>query len=618
MKVNYKFFLIAICIIGVGIIIQSQEIANQYGDGRVKVDTRIEKKTANGLDTYDFKADSSLTVHYTSQNGASKPVTYSQLESFQLKNGENVAPYLVFNERGKIVEAKFKTGKEGDYILGNEIVKLKKGSIVSFKDGKAEIKIPGDKIEPPSVINSKEKGETSFMYDSLDGQGIFLGAYKIKGGVGFENGNYFIQNQEQLELGDIVIANPNHIKTFIDFKGIINGGYKGAYISMDRERGVLVLGANIEQAGPAVKINPENAYGYYFDSPNTDHMAFKVLGNKDGSYVMIRKSAPLGKNQEFKIVPEIEHLNQFIMDQDYKSVYYNSKNEKMYLRPNGNLIKEFPASADSTTVATTISGSFKTKNSRIERVMEDMKVGVGNYNEIVFGKNKRFMRVKAYKDYPRLYTGVSDLEIYNYELTEAGFEKLTKVNVVAADSSGTAYLSKQSNIRYLFDLMNSIPTQQARMLKRLKLYDQVSGAYARAYSDGTVQMTVGRGYMDGDTWRHEMAHQVDFNGGSGRFNSMWYGSGIDRNVKTSSYSYNGGETVSEWLAYTGLTSDKQIKNMLGENWQNNKWYRAAFAVGWHNYLYTHERIAEIFGRAGLKYDKESLYRYMSDVGINIK
>lgn len=570
---------------------------------------------SNGGNQFTFKPGGRLTVQY-----GGKTYEYASLSNVDFfEGGTSITkePQIIFGDDGLIKEAYFTTGKEGMYFLGNEVVSLSAGSKVVFKDGKAMIRISEEEFKPPTVIQG-QKGQSSFTYFSSSINGIKLSQYYIKGGLGWENGMHFIQLQDKLELADIVIANPNHVKTFIDFSGKINFAYPGAYISLDRTNGILATGTNTNTDGPALMIAKDNAYGLRFDN-DKDHFAFKALAHPAGSYVILKKSSEAG------VVPEIEHLNDFVMNQDDKSIFYSSSTGNLYIYPNGRLIKDFGEGGGSSTVAMTLTQSFNTNKGVIDRTIGDFVVGISNYNEIGVGRNKRFIRLHHYPRNPAFYTGISDIEGYNYDLTEAGFERQTGIQLVGADAAGMAYVSKPQNIRYLYDLLGSIPIEQTHMVKKIYFHSGFGNYYAITYSrDMSVHMTVGEGAtssgnaLSAAVWRHEMGHIIDFHGGNnGLFDRMWYNSGIDDNVIISNYAHTSGERISEFVGDLAYLSNDGIKQTLGNNWQNNKWYRAAFAVVWYNHGFTYQRIGEIFGGVGLPYDVNSLYSYMREVGIRI-
>ncbi|MBS3081100.1 hypothetical protein J4221_06520 [Candidatus Pacearchaeota archaeon] len=564
---------------------------------------------------FQFSDGGSLTLNY---NGRS--FIYSELKAVDFQENGNAIkkePQILLDEKGKIKEAYFMTGKEGEYVLGNDVLKLPADSKVIYKEGKAIVQIPKNTIDIPQTLS--EKGN-SYMFYSNGDNGIYLGEYLIKGGLGYENGNFFIQNQNKIEIAELVISNPAHVKTYIDFNGKINFGYNGAYISMDSNNGVLVIGSNVNKPSPAVMIKKENAYGFRFDSEN-DHIAFQVSGNSDGSYFKIKKGST-------GIVPEYEHLNDFVMNQNGKSFYYNSNLKQLYAYQEGRLIKDFGEATGNTagSVASTLTGSFKTENGRIDKILGNNVLAIGNNNEFGVGDNKRFVRLRHYPRYPGFYTGISDLEAYNYFLTEGGFERITGIKLIAEDSSGRAYLKDPKNIRYLYDLLFSIPTEQARMVRRMHFENNVWGAAAYAVSDMSVHFEVGRKSPSGNNlhpriWRHEMGHIVDFRGGNKRkFDRMWYNRGLYNKVYTSGYSHKEAEQISEFIGWFSFLDEdgygRSTKQLLTTN-KNSKYWRAAFAVAWYNHGFTYQRIAEIYSQAGLKYDVDSLYGYIRDVGIRI-
>ena len=612
-EMKFKIILIAVMLIVIVLIGIVSPITEKITGTEINYNERVEIDGRK----FTFLSGGSLTVNYNNRN-----YEFSELSKVDFtENGVNTVrePEIIFDNNGKIKEAYFTTGKDGEYILGNEILSLKKGTKVIFKDGTALIQVPGEVFQPPRTADNK-LGEASFTFYSEGDRGVRLGEHLIKGGLGYEQGNYFIQKQDKLELTDIIISNPNHVKTYIDFEGKVNFAYKGSYISMDRNNGNLVVGSNVGNPSPAIMVKKENAYGLKFDSDN-DHFAFQSSGSVDGSYFKIKR----GKSG---IVSEMEHLNGFVMNENDISFFYNSEKEKLYSYTKGKLIKDF-GEAGNSMVAASLTGSFKTKNNRIEKSIDSV-LGISNFNEYAFGKDKRFIRLKHYNKNPGFYTGISDLESYNYELTEQGFERITGIQLIADDDSGRSYLNNPNNIKYLYDLLFSIPIEQTKMVNRMHFASSLWGAYGRAKLDGrttSVHFTVGGGAtgsgnrLSADTWRHEMGHVVTFRGGrNGRFDRMWYDSGIDGIAVTSGYSKNRGERISEFLgnfAYHNQDDYGRSINHLLNSHSNKDWWRAAFAVAWYNYGFTYERTGEIFSQAGLPYDVNSLYGYMRKVGIRV-
>ena len=604
MKINFIFMFVLF----IGIISAATIEIN-----KIKIDHDDKVNYNKQTNSFDFSQGGSLNVVY---NG--NKYSYSDLSSVDFKQGGATItknPQIVFGSDGKIKEAYFTTGKDGNYALGNEILQLPSGTKVAYKDGKAIIQIPGKTFTPPKQI---DRGNVnSYMFYSHNDQGIQLGEYLIKGGLGYEKGNYFIQDQTSLALADFVIANPNHVKTYIDFEGRQNYAYQGAYISFDKSRGVFVLGSNVNAPSPSVMFTKDNTYGLKFDS-DKDYFAIRSSGGSSRSYFKITKSAP-------GIVPEMENFNDFWLDQNGRGFASIDGNLIGY---KSHLIKDFGEHSSSSSVAVTLSGLYRTRNSIVERTIGNQVMGFSNFNEYAFGPNKRFIRLKHYKNHPAFFTGISDVESYNYDLTEKGFERLTGINLIAEDSSGTSYLNDPKNIRYLYDLVASIPKQQKNMLDEMHFHSHTPWAYGFAQYSGDhfeVHFTVGQeatasgNRLSAETWRHEMGHIVDFYGGrKGNFDKMWYNTGIDNKVIVSGYAHKNGERISEFIGHTAFASDSEIKELLGNNWHQDKIKRAAFAVAWYNYGFTDERISEIFSGVGLKYDRESMYGYMMEVGINIQ
>ena len=610
-EMKFKIILIAVMLIVIVLIGIVSPITEKITGTEINYNERVEIDGRK----FTFLSGGSLTVNYNNRN-----YEFSELSKVDFtENGVNIVkePQIIFDDSGKIKEAYFITGKDGEYILGNEILNLQKGTKVIFKDGTALIQVPGEVFQAPRTADNKV-GETSFTFYSDGDKGVKFGEHLIKGGLGYEQGNYFIQKQDKIELADIIISNPNHLKTYIDFEGKVNFAYKGSYISMDRNNGILVAGSNVNNPSPAIMVKKENAYGLKFDSDN-DHFAFQSSGSVDGTYFKIKRSKP-------GIVPEMEHLNGFELNENDKSFYYDGEKEKLYYTK-GKLIKDF-GEAGSSMVAATLTGSFKTKNGRIESAIGDSVLGISNFNEYSFGKDKRFIRLKHYNKNPGFFTGISDLESYNYELTEQGFERITGIQLVADDSSGRSYLNDPKNMRYLYDLLFSIPLEQTKMVNRMHFAS--GGGNAEAGINGrttSVYFTLGRATSSGNrlsasTWRHEMGHVVDFRGGRNRrFDRMWYDSGINNIAITSNYaSDSGAERISEFIgnfAYHNQDEyERSINHLLNSN-KDKDWWRAAVAVAWYNYGFTYERTGEIFSQAGLPYDVNSLYGYMRKVGIRV-
>ena len=349
--------------------------------------------------------------------------------------------------------------------------------------------------------------------------------------------------------------------------------------------------------------------------------------------------------------------------------------------------------------------AFFRVNENGERVRgaEDKFLGVSSRNEMEFGKNSRFIKTRAYgldkkereklsgndpyrhiyikkrggvssqDPYDYFYTGISDSEIYNYMLSEEGFERLTGIQlgqgfVTTGREWRTDYLNtdypqvNSYRARHLMDLYYSLP-EGNKVPKRIILFeDRYPGTSYTAVTTPdeyrTVEMSTHKSgeyitwskvqkvnresgqvtYLDRYSFpllnagilRHEIVHANDFYSENTRaydLSEVWSGSGLINRVRSSKYAdrvyKNGGmmERITEFVEeYSYDDKDwfgRDSRDLLRSR-ELGSAYRAAFALMWHQKVMTYDRVTQVLTRAGFDASPSSLMKYMRDYGIDTK
>lgn len=566
----------------------------------------------NGDKKYTLDEGQSITISYTDNNGRSKNFEYQNL-----KKDSNGDIDFTFNKNGRIIEAHFKTSKEGNYVLGNQEIILPKDAEVDFSNGETKIKIPVDtKISAPKIITGDEKPDSVLIYTSANGNflfenGNFFG-FRDKNGA-FKDGVLKYDGNFYFEKGDAVmnkmqIVNPG-IKTYIDFKGEVNKNYNGAYISMDEKNGIFVTGSNIDQFGPKINFQEGNPYGLRVKQ--NDHFAVQALGNPEGNYVKIT-------NRGNKLIPKIETLNEFGINADGKTVHYNSKSEKLYLSLKV-LIDGFKTGTSSVPVEL---ASLKTNGGKEVSISKYGNVlGITDDVEFAWGKNPSFIQTtSSHKNYPSLKKGFSnDWLYYNLKNVNDINRFLTgKLNI----NDDVGVLNDPKNVRWFTDLLKGLPNPVYGSISRIQIQKNIpygDGHVAGlTHSDGLVQIT-GSNFQP-RTLRHEITHSYQFrNSNPNIFWSDWksvgyYYTNDDRELVPSagSVSTYGSTNIHEDGAEYGnyIYEPSFWSPLISSNNQYNQIYRGKLSVLRKNNFITQKEYDAIFS-AG-KLDSSNPQKYIDE------
>jgi len=483
-KILFALILFSLVIISITDIIADLTITTP-SNNQITFSTDITPQVIDGNYHYTLKDGDSLTVKYG---------TGFISEYKILKSSSAGQPRLVFDSVGRLTEADFKTGSDGNYVFGNEQISLLAGTEVHFKEGKVNIKLPNEKMPTnlPFSVNNKS-GESIFEFLSSNnkfsiGDNVFTGE-KLK----FENGNLFFDFKGNAKLNTLDIINENGIKTYIDFKGEVNKGYKGAYISIDDKKGIFVTGSNINKRGVKINFDKNNPYGLRI--LDNDHFAVWSLGNSDGAYVRIVNR--INQNR----VPVMDTLNQFIINFDERSAHYNADLQNLYFSPEV-LLDGFQTGK--TTSAIEIL-SFKGSFDKIEPVSsEDGKPSIlGIIPEAwwAYGTNPEFIKTDiGYPEFSSVKRGFSNSWLYYNVNTVDDFHNLFGNKVRLHDTRGTA---NSQNLGYLRDVLASLPSRYWDEVGTLHIYNNRGGGNGLG-GNGQVELNIdSRG-----TIVHELGHEI--------------------------------------------------------------------------------------------------------------
>ncbi|VVB78243.1 Uncharacterised protein [uncultured archaeon] len=562
---------------------------------------------------------------------------YSNLEKLKIKIQENGKwvekesdAKIVINSKGEIEEAYFTSVNGGKYDLGNERIDVPKGGGVIYRKekgvGKAQVSVPANtKINPPVAYSKGDRTEVS--YRTWDNGVLELSnGYKIKGAIVSFTGDQisFVgeSSDSQVEIDSMKMKKSSDSsawsKTYLDFKGEVSKNYDSAYVSFNEANGKVVIGSNANSVNsPDVMFSEGNPYGIkmekYMSADKsgkqvqvTPNFEVEVKGNSKGAYFSIQDRTKQGKT------PLVETLNDFAINQDNGGFYYDSGKGQIYLRSTGPVVKGFGDNYAGTGSVPMEIHSYKTgDNGEKVEIKSNRVLVTSSSNEYGYGPNPNFIRINYYKQSPKLFTGVSNYLFYNYALTKDGFERFSGLKLVADDNAGSKWLSNPDNIRYLYDIMESVPSEQMKMIKTIHFKNSFWTCHAYAdSSDMSMHMSV-YDNLDADVMRHEMAHIVDFNDGAGNFRKEWDGKGLDRGPQTYSYGYEDMEDISTFLEIFSYGDDSKIKQYIDNSNPKHNYWRARVAVAYDNYYFTKSRMEEIYKAAGLPYDANALNKYRS-------
>ena len=541
------------------------------------------------------------------------PATISELNSFKVKGGTLTTNYkgdtrnygnldsqkrneFIFDRSGNLKEAYFTPAQSGKYRLGNKEFSVPAGADVIYKDGVATItKYGGDKIEKPTKIDSitDPSEDIILAYQSDKGGFTLENGDKFTGILKYRDGFFF---DSDAKIGSLEIKNPEQVPTYLFYDGEPKD-VDAAYISMDKEKGKLTVGCNVDVKGPIVKLDEGNPFGVRIEKG--DNFAMRPLGNSQGSYISIQNREKDGK------VPYVETMNQWMMNQDGKSVYFNTNDGKLHLKTNGVLMNEFGESfANSGSTPLEVHG-FKTIDGKKMDISKYANVlGIGNMNNFGYGPDPKFIKTHVLNYYkqkkaPGLFTGFSNSLAYNYDHTLRGLQKF--VGVPITDSVGVTKDPK--NIQMLMDIFAGIPTKDFKKwgVNKFKIVGSGWWAGLADPSDKTFYINVNGGGFNPGVIRHELTHMHDFTFGySSSFNKEWRAIGGDAGPHTYSYGYTGAEDTSTFAEFTYRTDP--WKNWLSDSYKYSAKFRARIAVFTKYGFMSRSEASRLYSLGGLPSD----------------
>lgn len=603
--INKKFVFLMIIVVLVGLL-------NVYSL-EVKIGEKIQEFNDKIDNKYELDENQEIEIIYGTETDK-KSVKFSSLKRLD----EDKASITV-DKDGKISKANFKTGKEGDYLLGNELVKIPKDAEVRFNENKANIKLPDnyelsqDIIEP---VNKNEERKVVFEFTNNKNQFSFKdkGILKVDNGKGlkFENGNYFIDYEGKAELNSLNIIN-GKTKTYIDFKGEV-GNYKGAYISMDEKKGVFVTGSNIDEFGPKISFDKNNPYDLRIN--DNDHMAVQSLGNENGNYIKIMNRKNDGK------VPLMETLNEFGINFDKKTIHYNSVSEKLYFSPKV-LIGGFETKESSVPIE--IQG-FKKKNGGKEAVFRNKEgkinvVGIADEAEWGYGSNPSFIKTTTgYRaPYTSLKRGFSNAWFYYNIKTVQDMERFLGNKIKIYDNA--RLLNNQKDVKWVTDLLAGLPKGVRNSVKNIYFQNSISygGGYVGGLSGGSTAQ-IARSNFDPETIRHEISHLYHFTD-RGAFTREWESIRVNPTGQLSTgsgasngfaYGYGSSNVMEDVATYGDKIYSPNYWTNLVKNNPYESVYRGKLAVLYKHGFISQNEYSSIMKRAGIDSSTSSIQKYITE------
>lgn len=568
----------------------------------VSWDSNVEApKTIENENTFKVKTGGTLNVNYKGDNRVYSGFDYSKSN-----------PEFVFDKAGNLKKAHFYNGESGkNYKLGNKEFFVPKGAEVKYENGEARIKYSEElKIEKPRTISEiKESSEDITVSYESDKGFILDNGDKFKGVLKYKDSNGFFFDSEA-KIGDIEVKNPNSVPTYLFYDGEPKPGLNGAYISIDKTKGKLTLGCNINERGPVVKLNEGNPFGVRIEKG--DNFAMQALGNDQGSFISIQNRDKEGK------VPYVKTLNQWIMNEDGKSVYFNTNDQSLHLIPNEAYLKDFGEVATKTGSTPLEIHGFKTIDGKeIEISKYGNVLGVGNENNFGYGPDPRFIKthVSAYaisKKAPGLYSGFSNSLVYNYDQTLRGLEKFTGIPI--NDETGT--LKDPKNVKMLMDMFAGIPTSDLKKwgIRQFNIVSRWNGWSGLADpNDMNFYVNVRNGGFKPSTIRHELTHIHDFTfDDNSNFNKEWRAIGGNKGPHTYDYGYTSAEDTSTLGEFTYRTDP--WKEWLSSSYKYNEKFRGRIAVFVKYGFMSRDEAARLYTLGGLPADASDnmLNKYIAD------
>lgn len=602
--INKKIIFLMIIVILVGLFSVYGLDVNIGGQTK-PFDNKVDNK-------YEIDENQEIEIVYGTETDK-KSIKFSNLK----KLDENKAS-ITLDKDGKISKANFKTGKEGEYLLGNELVKIPKDAEVRFNDNKANIKLPDDYELSQDIIKPTNNEERKVVFEFTNNKNQFSfkgkGILKVENGknLKFENGNYFIDYEGKAELNSLNIIN-GKTKTYFDFKGEV-GNYKGAYISIDDSKGIFVTGSNIDEFGPKISFDKNNPYDLRIN--DNDHMAVQSLGNENGNYIKIMSRKNEGK------VPLMETLNEFGINFDKKTIHYNSVSEKLYFSPKV-LIEGFDVKGSSVPIEIR---DFKKKNGEKEAVFKNKDgkmnvVGIADEAEWGYGSNPYFIKtaVGHSQEYWSLKRGFSNTWFYYNVKTIQDMRRFlgNKINIY----DNTRLLNDQKSVKWVTDLLAGLPKNVRNSVKNLYFQNKIryGGGYVGGLSgDGTAQ--IARSNFDPETIRHEINHVYHFTD-RGSFTKEWESVGVSPRGQLSTgsrasngfaWGYGSTNVMEDVATYGDKIYNPNYWTNLVKNNQYEKVYRGKLAVLYKHGFIDQKEYSSIMKTASLDSSPTSVQKNIID------
>jgi len=490
-------------------------------EAKINILTDLTPQIVDGNYVYTLKDGDSLTVDYSGK-------LISEYKNLRAIGNQN--PKLVFDSVGRLIGADFKTGSDGNYIFGNEKIFLSAGTEVHFKDNNAKINLLDGKIIPANVplsINNKP-GESIFEFFSSNNKfllvnNVFEGAH-----LKFENGKMFFDFKGNAKLNSLDIINENGVKTYIDFKGEVNKGYEGAYVSIDDKNGKFVTGSNINTRGVKINFNKNNPYGLRI--LDNDHVAVWSLGNSDGAYIKIASRDSEGR------VPKMETLNQFAMNFDDRGFHFNADT--------GKLIFTYPTVSGFKTASSSVpleihnfKGSFNNIQPISAKTGKPDIIGINDNVDWGFGTNPGFIKTAtSYTGWGNLKVGFSNSWLYYNLGTTEDLNNFFKGKVTLV---GEGY--DPASLKILTDMLGNLPPDYWNKVETVRIDGTGVFLYAGKAGYRSIRLD---DISDPDVVLHELAHTHDFELGE-NLDELW-----------DSVSSSGGGYVSSYAGSGGILEDR--------------------------------------------------------------
>jgi hypothetical protein len=295
MQLNYPSRKIFYIIIALIILVNSASLtisqdAEEETELKLKtttVKTNGEIDSSNNQNKITLNENSQLTINY---NGVD--YEYSNLQTSST-DGITEQPQITLNQDGQMIQATFKTGKAGTYLIGNQELELKEGTQILFENKKLTIIPPKDtEIPIPKEIDDSNLVEEFSAKIPKDSQAT-LNRYSISGykkelelKYDKEYGAYYFDDKDFTKIDGMLVYNKEgQQKTYlVDSKSKVDQIKEGTAVFI--EQGSLYAKNKGDKPGTSFYLNKENIIGPKIE--NNDIFAFQLgEGTKQASSIEI-------------------------------------------------------------------------------------------------------------------------------------------------------------------------------------------------------------------------------------------------------------------------------------------------------------------------------------------